>query len=75
MNALSEKLKWELGHNIDKLINEARNIIASRELSDDFEFKGTLKSAKFNELRVTGQGIEVGLCLEGAATLTYIPRY
>jgi hypothetical protein len=75
VNVLSDKLKWELGSKIDELANEARNIIASRELNDDFEFCGTLKSVEFNELRVTGQGIEVGLNLEGAATLTYTPRY
>jgi len=75
MKYLSEKLKWELGPQIDKLTDEARDAIASRDVSDEFELKGTLKSAKFDGLRVTGQGIEFGLNLEGAATLTYIPAY
>jgi hypothetical protein len=74
VNVLNEKLVWELGAKIDKLIDEAREIIASREINDEFELEGTLKSAKFNELRVTGQGIEIGLNLEGALTLTYNPR-
>jgi hypothetical protein len=75
MNALSEKLKWELGSKIDDLTGDARYIIASRELSDEFELKGTLKDVKFNDLRVTGQGVEIGLSLEGSATLTYVPRH
>gem|GEM_PF-1978817 len=75
MKFLSEKLEWELGSKIDELTNEARDIIASHELSDEFELKGTLESAKFNGVRVTGQGIEIGLNLEGAATLTYMPAY
>ena len=74
INALNQRLSWELGAKIDELADEARNIIESRELNDEFELKGTLKSAKFNSLRVTGQGIEIGLNLEGAMTLTYIPR-
>jgi len=74
MNALNEKLRWELGSKIDELTGDARDAIASRELNDEFELKGTLKSVKFNELRVTGQGIEIGLNLVGAATLTYVPR-
>jgi hypothetical protein len=75
MKFLSEKLEWELGSKIDELTNEARDIIASHELSDEFELKGTLESAKFNGLRATGQGIEIGLNLEGSATLTYMPAY
>ena len=74
MNILSEKLHWELGTQIDKLIEEARDIIASRDLSDELELKGTLLSAKFNELRVAGQGIEIGLNMEGAASLTFFPK-
>jgi hypothetical protein len=72
---LSEKMEWELGREIDKLTDEAREVFASRALSDEFELKGTLKSAKFSDLRVTDQGIEIGLNLEGAAALTYIPPY
>jgi hypothetical protein len=72
---LSEKLEWKLGSQIDKLTYEARSIIALRNLSDEFEFKGTLESARFNELRVTAQGVEIGLNLEGSAALTYMPIY
>ena len=74
INALSERLSWELGAKIDELADEARDVIASRELNDEFELNGTLKSAKFNDLRVTDLGIEIGLNLEGAMTLTYIPK-
>ncbi|MCL1941124.1 MAG: DUF4403 family protein [Synergistaceae bacterium] len=74
LNVLSEKLSWELGPEIDKLTEEAREIIASRELGDEFELKGTLESAKFGELRVTAQGIEIGLNIDGTATLNYIPK-
>ncbi len=72
---LSEKLEWKLASQIDDLTNEARELIALRSLNDEFEFRGTLESAKFNELRVAAQGIEIGLNLEGAATLTYKPGY
>ncbi|GHS93533.1 hypothetical protein AGMMS50276_04270 [Synergistales bacterium] len=72
---LSEKLEWKLGSQIDKLTDEARSIIALRYLSDEFEFRGTLESARFNELRVTAQGVEIGLNLEGSAALTYMPIY
>ena len=72
---LNEKLEWKLGSKIDDLTDEARELIALRDLSDEFEFRGTLQTAKFNELRVTAQGIEIGLNLEGAAVLTYIPTY
>jgi hypothetical protein len=75
VNFLSKNLKWELGSQIDKLTEEARSTIALRDLSDEFEFRGTLESAKFNELRVTAQGIEIGLNLEGSAILTYMPIY
>jgi hypothetical protein len=74
MNVLSEKLCWELGAKIDNLTNDARDIIASRELNNEFELKGTLKSANFEGLRVTGQGIEFGLNLDGSVTLTYSPK-
>jgi len=74
MNTINEKLRWELGPQIDKLTSDARDAIASREINDEFELKGTLKSVKFNQLRVTGQGIEIGLNLEGAATLMFVPR-
>ena len=72
---LSAKLEWNLASQIDGLTNEARELIALRNLSDEFEFRGTLESAKFHELRVTAEGIEIGLNLEGAATLTYKPGY
>ena len=75
MKFLSEKLEWELGSEIDTLTDDARKIIVSNALNDEFELKGTLDSAKFNDLRVTDRGIEIGLSLEGAATLTYIPTY
>ena len=74
LNTLGEKLSWELGSKIDELTEDTRGIIASRELGDAFELKGTIKSANFEGLRVTGNGIEIGLNLEGAAELTYIPR-
>ncbi|MCL2767430.1 MAG: DUF4403 family protein, partial [Synergistaceae bacterium] len=74
VNVLSQKLEWQIGPEIDKLTDEAREVIALRDLSDEFELKGTLKSAKFSELRVTGKGIEIALKLEGAATLTYHPK-
>ena len=67
---ISEKLKWELGPEIDKLTNYASDIIASHDLSDDFELRGTLESTRFGGLSVTGRGIEIGLNLEGTATLT-----
>jgi len=70
---LSGRLEWELGSQIDKLTDEARYLVASLDLSDEFELRGTLESAKFNELRVTEQGIEIALNLEGAAALTYTP--
>ena len=74
MSILSGRLSWELGAKVDELTNDAREIIASRELNDEIELKGTLKSAKFDGLRVTSQGIEIGLNLEGAVTLTYTPK-
>lgn len=74
MSILNGRLSWELGAKIDGLIDDARDIIASRELNDEIELKGTLKSAKFTGLRVTAEGIEIGLNLEGAVTLTYTPR-
>ena len=74
-NFLSKKLQWELGPQIDGLTDEVRELIALRNLSDEFEFKGTLESAKFGGLRVTAEGIEIGLNLEGAAALTYRPAY
>ena len=70
---LNGRLEWGLGSQIDKLTDEARDIIATLDLSDEFELRGTLESAKFNGLRITGQGIEIGLDLEGAVTLTYLP--
>ncbi|GHV35206.1 hypothetical protein FACS1894187_07420 [Synergistales bacterium] len=72
---LSEKLEWKLGSQIDKLTDEARGIIAARDLGTEFEFRGTLESARFSELRVTAQGVEIGLNLEGSAALTYMPIY
>ena len=72
---LSGKLEWELGSQIDDLTDEARGIIALRDLSDEFELRGTLESAKFSGLRVTGQGIEIGINLKGTAALTYMPVY
>ena len=48
MHFLSEKLEWELASKIDDLTDEARELIALRNLSDEFEFRGTLESAKFN---------------------------
>jgi len=74
VNVLRENLEWELGAEIDKLTEEAHDIIASRALNDEFELRGTLKSSKFSGLRVTGQGIEIGLNIEGVASLIYIPR-
>ena len=74
VNVLNGKLNWELGDKIDELTEATRDIIASRNLSDDFEFRGTLRSVKFSELRVAAQGIEIGLNLEGAAAITYLPR-
>ena len=74
-NFLSEKLAWELGPQIDALVNDAREGIALRDLSDEFEFRGTLESANFSGLRVAAGGIEIGLNLEGTAALTYRPSY
>ena len=73
MNFLSDNLEWALGPKIDELTDEAREIIASRNLSDEFELRGTLKTASFKDLRVTEEGVEVGLILEGDAALTYMP--
>jgi len=70
---LSEKLEWELGAKIDELMEEARDMFASRNLRDEFELKGTLDIARFSGLRVTSQGIEIALNLEGAAELIHTP--
>ena len=72
---LSGRLEWELGSKIDNLADEARDIIASLDLSDEIELRGTLESEKFDGLRVTDRGIEIGLSLEGSAALRYIPAY
>lgn len=75
VNFLNEKMEWQLGPRIDKLIEETRAIFASRNLSEEFELEGTFGSARFNGLRVTAQGIEIALTLEGAAGLTYTPLH
>ena len=75
LSFLSDRLEWKLGSQIDELTDETRRIIASLDLSDEFKLRGTLESAKFNGLRVTAHGIEIGLNLEGALALTYMPVY
>ena len=72
---LNGNLEWALGSQIDKLTDDARRIIASLNISNEFKLRGTLESAHFEGLRVTEQGIEIGLSIDGSLALTYIPVF
>lgn len=74
LDSIREKLSWNVGNDIDRLLKSARDAVLKRELTPELELNGEINEAKFDNLRVVEQGIEITLFLTGKAGLIYKPR-
>lgn len=74
LDSLREKLRWELGRQIDDLTDNARNAVTMRALGDELRLDGSIDSAAFCALRVTSVGLEIGMNILGKARLIYTPE-